>query len=179
MACATTRALANVKSSAITPRQPSVPNLMDAMTLNYTRCERLTNSRIGRIRSRAIHECGCDLPRQSIADPAEICRLGLAQASLSWTSDSACPVISDAGQRYRRESPEDMSVYPQNLDPALAELEILADILSKARRRRFPRALHPGRCVLKSLRGEAAPRTPAAGSRQFSDSNLRFQWKIY
>src|SRR5271170_7401122 len=41
------RALANVKSSAITPRQPSVPNLMDAMTLNYTRCERVTNSHIG------------------------------------------------------------------------------------------------------------------------------------
>src|SRR6267143_6435063 len=49
MACATMRAFANVKSSAITPRQPSVPNLIAVISRrgNYTRSDSFPNSRIG------------------------------------------------------------------------------------------------------------------------------------
>src|SRR6266403_5574674 len=49
MDCATTRAFAKVKSSAMMPRQPSVPNLMESIYVDakYTRGEQFANSRIG------------------------------------------------------------------------------------------------------------------------------------
>src|ERR1700730_11576631 len=49
MLCATIRAFANVKSSAITPRQPSVPNLIEVMFTAKSIRERdcSPNSRIG------------------------------------------------------------------------------------------------------------------------------------
>src|SRR5260221_1696500 len=49
MDCATTRAFAKVKSSAMMPRQPSVPNLMESIYVDakYTRREHFANSRIG------------------------------------------------------------------------------------------------------------------------------------
>src|SRR2546429_9367948 len=47
MAFATTRAFAKVKSSAMTPRQPSVPNRIEVIVGEYTRCELLANNRIG------------------------------------------------------------------------------------------------------------------------------------
>src|ERR1700674_1245155 len=37
MACATMRALANVKSSAMMPRQPSVPKRIELIWIEYTR----------------------------------------------------------------------------------------------------------------------------------------------
>src|SRR5256885_14932467 len=49
MACATMRAFAKVKSSAITPRQPSVPNLIEDMCAGKSIREAINskNSRIG------------------------------------------------------------------------------------------------------------------------------------
>src|SRR5437016_937616 len=47
MPWATTRAFVKVKSSAITPRQPSVPNRIEVIAGEYTRCELFANSRIG------------------------------------------------------------------------------------------------------------------------------------
>src|SRR6267154_787683 len=47
MPWATIRAFANVKSSAMTARQPSVPNLIEGILSEYTRCELFANSRIG------------------------------------------------------------------------------------------------------------------------------------
>src|SRR5216684_5172541 len=49
MACATTRAFAKVKSSAMMPRQPSVPNLISVIRCwgKYTRSNRSANGRIG------------------------------------------------------------------------------------------------------------------------------------
>src|SRR6266851_9218689 len=49
MACATTRAFAKVKSSAMMPRQPSVPNLIPVIRCwgKYTRSNRSANGRIG------------------------------------------------------------------------------------------------------------------------------------
>src|SRR5438132_12952440 len=49
MACATMRAFAKVKSSAITPRQPSVPNLTEDMCAGKSIREAIDskNSRIG------------------------------------------------------------------------------------------------------------------------------------
>src|SRR6266849_2582869 len=47
IACATVRAFAKVKSSAMTPRQPSVPNRIEVIAGEYTRCELFAKSRIG------------------------------------------------------------------------------------------------------------------------------------
>src|ERR1700726_3695154 len=43
MACATMRAFAKVKSSAITPRQPSVPKRMEVIEVKYTRRDTVGN----------------------------------------------------------------------------------------------------------------------------------------
>ena len=49
MACATVRAFAKVKSSAMTPRQPSVPNLIEDMSAGKSirDAKHSQNSRIG------------------------------------------------------------------------------------------------------------------------------------
>src|SRR5260221_13891398 len=54
MACATVRALANVKSSAMMPRQPSVPNFIEVIENQYKRSGGKGNSRIGSLASRAM-----------------------------------------------------------------------------------------------------------------------------